>query len=179
MDVLIALLFAIFAFVVGVAGNLIANEIYDRAPSIAIWLVDRAASRLPDSERVRYSEEWRAHLEECPGKLGQLCHAISCLLGAHALAEELCAPNPEGAKASMPSKHHLTRQHAPKASIRYRYFLGFLVAIASGISTHLVFDKIQGYWTHGYDSSWDTGSVVQWDNYSTGVQWDNYSSGAR
>ena len=77
MDILMGVAL-IASVVIGVAGNLIASEIYDRSPSIARWLISRAAARLPKSEIARRKEEWLAHMEECPGKLGQLIHAVGC-----------------------------------------------------------------------------------------------------
>ncbi|MEZ5787874.1 MAG: hypothetical protein R3D62_15685 [Xanthobacteraceae bacterium] len=69
--------------------ELIATELYDRAPSLARWLIACAVGRLPDYERDRYREEWLAHLNECPGKLGQLWHALGCLVSVPGLAKQL------------------------------------------------------------------------------------------
>jgi DNA-binding CsgD family transcriptional regulator len=63
-------------------GNLVASELYDRSSQLCEWLLDRAISRLPECERTRYREEWYAHLENCPGKLGRLAHAFGCYVAA-------------------------------------------------------------------------------------------------
>jgi hypothetical protein len=89
MDLLIVGLLALGTFATGVVGNLIASEFYDRAPSLAKWLITRAAQGLVEPDRTRYLEEWRAHLEECPGNLGKLWHAFGCCVGAPAMTNEL------------------------------------------------------------------------------------------
>ena len=40
MDFLIAAALLAASFIVGVGGNLLASELYDRAPSLALWLVN-------------------------------------------------------------------------------------------------------------------------------------------
>ena len=100
MEYLIAALLVVAAFLIGILGNLIASELYDRAPSFAHWLLDRAVSRLGDEKRARYREEWFAHLDDCPGKLAKVTHAFGCLWSANRLItrvspprrEEKCAP---------------------------------------------------------------------------------------
>lgn len=82
MDIMIAILIVIGSFAAGIAGNMLANELYDQAPSFARWLIDRAVMQLPDDQRDRYREEWLAHLDELPGSLGKLCHAFDCSLRA-------------------------------------------------------------------------------------------------
>jgi hypothetical protein len=88
MDLLIALLLVIGSFIVGIAGNLLASELYDRAPSLARWLIDCAVARLPESERERCREEWYADNNAWPGgKLGKVRHAAGCWFGAHAVGQ--------------------------------------------------------------------------------------------
>ena len=50
--------------VLGVAGSLLASELYAWSPRLVRWLVARAVARLPDAERDRYREEWSAHVED-------------------------------------------------------------------------------------------------------------------
>lgn len=86
---LIVLVAAIAGFLGNIAGNIVASEIYDRTPSIAVWLLAKTVARLPESERDRYQEELLAHLEEYPGKVGKLLHALGVYFKAAKLASEL------------------------------------------------------------------------------------------
>ena len=79
---MIAVLIVIVSFAASIAGNMLANELYDQAPSFARWLIDRAVMQLPDDQRDRYREEWVAHLNELPGSLAKLCHALDFNLRA-------------------------------------------------------------------------------------------------
>jgi hypothetical protein len=79
MDSLMTWLLTFATILIGVAVNLIASEIYDRAPSLARWILLRACMRLPVDARERYSEEWLSHLAECQGKIGKVLHSIGCL----------------------------------------------------------------------------------------------------
>lgn len=98
MDIVIAGFFILGSLIVGIVGNLIASEIYDRSPRLANWLIGRAIERLPEHQRPRYREEWSAHLDECPGKLGKIWHAIGCSFSASAVAKELCVEAPKAAQ---------------------------------------------------------------------------------
>jgi hypothetical protein len=89
MDLLVVGLLSLATFALGIIGNLVASEFYDRAPNLAAWLIARAVRQLPEPDRARYLEEWRGHLEECPGKLGKLWHALGCCFGATKLGTEL------------------------------------------------------------------------------------------
>lgn len=80
------------AAVTSIVGNMVANELYDRLPSLAEWLVKRAASRLPKHAIDRYREEWRAHLSECEGKLGKVLHAAGCFIAVRRVCAEAAKP---------------------------------------------------------------------------------------
>jgi hypothetical protein len=54
---------------------------------IARWIIDKAIERLPADDRQRFREEWLAHLDETPGALRKICHAIGCYLCAAKLAK--------------------------------------------------------------------------------------------
>jgi hypothetical protein len=66
----------------GVLGRILGTEIEAWAPIVSKRLIDRAIQRLPELERERFREEWFAHLEECPGSLSKLLHALGCVRGA-------------------------------------------------------------------------------------------------
>jgi hypothetical protein len=77
-----AILVLVGSAIGSIAGNMIASELYDRAPSFAAWLIEHAVRRLPEHARDRYREEWLAHLDEHPGKLGKVGHSLGCFFGA-------------------------------------------------------------------------------------------------
>jgi hypothetical protein len=63
-----------------IALHLAADEIGERVPSVARRLIRRAAGKLPKQQRLNYEEEWLAHLNECPGMIAKLLHAIGCVI---------------------------------------------------------------------------------------------------
>ena len=80
MDPLITIL-------LGVIGSLLAAEIWANAPRLGRWFIERAVIKLPASKRDHYHEEWLSHLEERPGAIGKLRHALGCYFrAARALA---------------------------------------------------------------------------------------------
>jgi 23S rRNA C2498 (ribose-2'-O)-methylase RlmM len=82
MDLLIALALFFAAVVGGIASNMIASELYDRAPMLARRLIRHAVTLLPESERENFHEEWIAHLDELSGNLSKFSHAFECWLRA-------------------------------------------------------------------------------------------------
>ena len=84
MGLLIAIIFG--GILLPIVVNLLSNELYDRAPSFARWLINRAVRQLPESERALRQEEWEAHLDQCHGKLGQVRHALGCVVAGARLA---------------------------------------------------------------------------------------------
>lgn len=74
-----------------IAGNMLASELYDRAPLFAVSLIEHAVKRLPEHEQERYREEWLAHLNEHHGKLGKVWHALGCVVGRALVAQALAS----------------------------------------------------------------------------------------
>jgi hypothetical protein len=89
---LITVLILVGSFLAGIAGNVIASELYDRLPTLAHWLIRRAVARLPLQYRARYREEWCAHLEQCRGHVNKIRHALGCFLGARSVAASQIIP---------------------------------------------------------------------------------------
>jgi hypothetical protein len=81
MESLILILGALGAILL----HLIASEIYSRASGLAKHLINRAARNLAPSVRLRYEEEWLAHLDHCTGNLAKLLHGIGCYACARKL----------------------------------------------------------------------------------------------
>ncbi len=100
MGFLIAVLLFILSVLIAVACNMLASELYDRAASFAHYLIDRAANRLPSHARERYREEWLAHLNDCPGKLSKLWHALGVTLSVHRVSREVGMASASSSKDS-------------------------------------------------------------------------------
>jgi hypothetical protein len=61
-----------------IAVKLISDEVSGRAPLFAKWIIEQAASRLPDPMRSRYQGYWLQDLEGRTGTLSKLSYAIRC-----------------------------------------------------------------------------------------------------
>jgi hypothetical protein len=55
---------------VAVLGAVLADECRAWLPWIGERVIRRAVRNLAESQRERYNEEWRSHLNEIPGKIG-------------------------------------------------------------------------------------------------------------
>ena len=58
--------------VTAVLAKLLGDEAKAWLPKIVEHLVCQAVKKLPDAEKERFDEEWRADLDETPGDLGKL-----------------------------------------------------------------------------------------------------------
>jgi hypothetical protein len=80
MGLIEAVLFAAFGLLmtilVPVAARLITDDIKEWLPWLKNHLIERAVRRLPESERERYAEEWRSHVNETPGDLSRIVAAL-------------------------------------------------------------------------------------------------------
>ncbi len=106
MDLLIAILLFLGATVGAIATNVLASELYDWTPIWARRLIELAVLQLPDSCREQYREEWLAHLEELPGGLHKLRHALGCRYRA--------APRIASEKFRLPSAMEETAEKAAR-----------------------------------------------------------------
>jgi hypothetical protein len=77
MELLAVLILALCA-IGSIAGNIIASNVYDNAPSLARFVVRCATRRLRVDLRARYYSEWLADLKQFPGKIDQLRFAVGC-----------------------------------------------------------------------------------------------------
>jgi hypothetical protein len=66
--------------IVGIAAaassKILAEEFKAWRPCLTKKLVALAVSRLPESKRERYNEEWSSYLEETPGEIGKMLAAL-------------------------------------------------------------------------------------------------------
>lgn len=87
----------IAAVILNLVLSLCASELYDRIPDLANWIVRKAASRLPEQDRIRREEEWLAHAADCRGSLQKLIHAI----GVWRTASRTLVETPEAAEPKL------------------------------------------------------------------------------
>ena len=109
MEYVIAALLILASAFGAIILNLVASELYDCAPLLARWLIDRAITQIPESQRQRCREEWYADNDRWGGgKLGKLKHAFGCLLSARAVGRIL------------PDAKHLIDQHVETEMLNER-----------------------------------------------------------
>jgi hypothetical protein len=75
--------------IVAVLRAVLADEIKAWLPWIGERMIGRAVRNLPESQRERYKEEWHSHLNEIPGKIGQLVSAIGFLAASWKMSKSL------------------------------------------------------------------------------------------
>jgi hypothetical protein len=94
---------------IGIVGNLIANELWARAYESAQKLVRKAARFIPVADRERQLKEWLGDLNERPSAFAQLSWALNCyvtatfnrrilaieMLQAHAQIERMIKSDPQ------------------------------------------------------------------------------------
>jgi division/cell wall cluster transcriptional repressor MraZ len=82
-----ALVGVVLAVVASAVARLVGDELKAWNPKLRDLIVRFAVSRLPRQERERYSEEWRAHINDAPGEIGKLCVATGCVWASLIRAE--------------------------------------------------------------------------------------------
>jgi lipopolysaccharide/colanic/teichoic acid biosynthesis glycosyltransferase len=81
----------------GVLGTLLTavlgGLLTDECKAWLLWtaerLIQRAVRTLPESERERYNEEWRSHVDEVPGQIGKLIVALGFLKAGQGMSRIL------------------------------------------------------------------------------------------
>jgi hypothetical protein len=63
-----------------IAFGLIANDLYVRAPSLAIWIIDVATKKLPAEKRDKFRLGCCRELDTVQGNLSKIFHALGCLM---------------------------------------------------------------------------------------------------
>jgi division/cell wall cluster transcriptional repressor MraZ len=66
----------ILAVLTSVLARLLADEFKAWNPKLTDFIVGFAVCRLPKQQKERYSEEWRAHIDDVPGEVAKLCAAM-------------------------------------------------------------------------------------------------------
>jgi hypothetical protein len=71
---------------IGVVSGIVTGELRAHVEPIARWIISKAVERLPADERDRFREEWASHLDEMPGMVRKLGHALGCYIGVTEIA---------------------------------------------------------------------------------------------
>jgi hypothetical protein len=74
---------------IGVISGIVTGELSAHVEPMARWIIGKAVERLPADDRDRFREEWVAHLDEIPGTVRKLGHALGCYIGATAITQVL------------------------------------------------------------------------------------------
>jgi hypothetical protein len=77
---------------IGTASRIVTGELSAHVEPFARWVINKGAERLPVEVRDRFREEWLAHMDETPGALRKLWHAMGCRLGAIKVGDVLRQP---------------------------------------------------------------------------------------
>jgi len=73
--------------IIAVAGRLLLDDIKEWLPWITRYLIERAVSRLPESEREKRREEWESDVNEWPGNLAKVYRAWGYLSASRSIAK--------------------------------------------------------------------------------------------
>jgi hypothetical protein len=82
---IISVLGLVGAILIAAAGRLLSDDVKEWLPWITRRLIERAVSRLPESERERLQEEWWSHVNELPGNLAKVYVAWGYLSASKAI----------------------------------------------------------------------------------------------
>jgi hypothetical protein len=98
MGHLIAIVLSIGAVIGPIVLSLVTDECKAWLPWLTKKAIDRAVRKLPAHQRERYNEEWRSHLNEVPGNLIRLWHAIDLSRAAVQIARTSIEASPQVAE---------------------------------------------------------------------------------
>lgn len=78
-------LFAMGVLVAGLS-KVLAEEISAWSSCAIRTLIKLAVSWLPETQKIRFDEEWRSHIDEVPGHLGKIVCAFGLLIAARKIS---------------------------------------------------------------------------------------------
>lgn len=179
----------ITAWLVGIAINLVSEQISTMAPRWATISLHAAARRLPASARDRYAEEWAADLDVIDGPVARLWFACRVWISARSLRREWLRAQPS-AIATL----DLRRRRLVSVTVKVEdvdaaeaVLLGLghrptRFDLSVGQPDSPTVDRIQLDFTHGVTKTavlndlhskgievWGWGELVPWDR-ATGVE---------
>ncbi|WP_119462934.1 sugar transferase [Rhodospirillaceae bacterium SYSU D60014] len=89
MELIGALLLAVFTIVGAAVSIQLSAEFKVWVPWITERLIERAVQNLPPDQRERFAEEWRSHVNDIPGEIGKLVVALGLLPASRKMAFNL------------------------------------------------------------------------------------------
>ena len=92
-NIILGTLGLVVTFLVAVLARLVADDIKAWLPKITDRLVERAVKRLPGSERERFAEEWRSHVNDTPGDVSKLFVAAGLQRASRIILKETQSAN--------------------------------------------------------------------------------------
>ena len=98
MDMIWRLVLFLGGMIAAAISRLFADEIKAWTPRLVSILINRAVSRLPASQKERFEEEWRSHLEEMPGEIGKVIAATGLQVAAFRITSSCAAMDRAKAK---------------------------------------------------------------------------------
>lgn len=132
-------------FLLGLIGNLLASDLDKIAPIVAKRVIDSAVRRLPETERERYAEEWRAHLDECHGSIWKISHAVGCYFGTAGMI----AAMPKVAPARLQTERARVGATRETIILTARKIFDFGMATAVGVVEKRVVDPFARWFYAG------------------------------
>jgi hypothetical protein len=124
-------------------GKLLADEFKAWFPWIAERILQCAVRGLPENQRVRYSEEWRSHLNETPGEIGKSVCALGFLRAgwkmSRILSEEASQfpEEPESAKPGrLQSLHIVFGTPVPKNDVQNKEIASMAIEATNSIRAY-------------------------------------------
>lgn len=95
---------------IGAASRIVIGELSAHLEPLALWIINKAVERIPSCERERFREEWVAHLNETPGSLRKLLHALGCRIAATAISGVLVRERKEETVIQQTRAQKMARQ---------------------------------------------------------------------
>lgn len=148
----------LISILLGVLGSLAASEAYAWAPKVAQTIIVWTANRLPPSEYDRWKEEWLAHLDEIPGNLSKLGHAVGCIRGTIGMvraAPKIAVASRVGRRPVLTSFTSTMKREIVAATVEIfresvavlrRRHLILLTAAAASFLSSVVFEELLKYY---------------------------------
>lgn len=144
MGVMIAIGVVIASIVGAAISQLLADEFKAWAPWWADRLIGIAIARLPSDScmRRRFSEEWKAHLDEIPACLGKLYAALGFIVAVRRMRPEFSLPERAADAADEPAGPMSEFTAAEWASAEHDY--GAMIALGANDASIAVEDFLPG-----------------------------------
>lgn len=82
VSIIVAVAGITLTVVLGCVGSILANDFHAWVPTLVARLIRTAVIRLPENHRDRYHEEWTQFVNDVPGDVAKLWHALGLVFAA-------------------------------------------------------------------------------------------------